>query len=857
VSARGAFDSRIDKIVIKAMQPKPDGRYQNVSEITTALKNLEKTSQDVSAAAGAKKLNLVGDAQGLPSKPDTPAGKSAPVTPVSEQKAMPVIAWTGIGGGVLAIIIALVFVFVSGPKNSPEAPTSSPQLLSEIPETKPEPEPMSVPEPQLEPTPVPPPQPEIEPEPMLKPEPEPKVVAVPEPKPEPEPTMPVSMPMPAPISAAEGEWVDALASLDVDAARVSGDWMLNSDGAIQGEGGYLDLPQQFGNPSYDIEMTLQRVGGDEDIILGLPIGDAKRIELHLCGWNGRWMGFPVAGEGADSSSNPTRVDSPIVRTQNHDLQIKVRLQDDETARIVVSVDGERRIDWSGPQSEVSDSPDNLGKVRLGTFVTTQWSKLRLRGVSFTPLTPGQVAEKVAELAEEFDATHAGGPAYDAAVAKLNQSYRGALQRFISNGADPVKNAAQAELTRVASNLPLGEQDPPGMPNQVKRARKLYRDEIAKFKLQRDNAGLPALFKQLQALEALQTKMAPDDPNGATMFGDEVAKLQMQIAKISDEAAAAGLASAPGTPRPTVKLNRPNLPLKAPTKPGAVVAWERTGARSREGLGKVPGGLTQTVVAITGSRNSVAALKSNGRVAIWGEYEYTFPKAVSDLDDIVRIRLGMGSSDVHLAAIDEAGKVRLVTAGWGDSKDIFETQAQSLEGVADYVVGSQGGHAVMQNGEVAIWGSAKLPKDQSGLKNVVKIVHGPYVGVAIREDLTFARWGDFHEAIPDDLTRIRDIVFDPNSDQLSGIATLADGSLRTFGSAYQQVKPELERIEKETEILKVETGPYVVAVQTKDRFGDLIWEFFGQGVNKEHCSEKAKNCTDLYLGRQYIIGLRPN
>ncbi|MFT5470115.1 MAG: tRNA A-37 threonylcarbamoyl transferase component Bud32 [Verrucomicrobiales bacterium] len=652
-------------------------------------------------------------------------------------------------------------------------------------------------------------------------------------------------------------WVDMLKDLDLEAGTIVGEWQLRDLNLVRRDAGIgfprFEFPQVSG-PNYDLEFTVSLPRRVEDIMINLPVAGTVGV-FHLAAMTNKTAISPLDGNLLTTPGNPTERKSPLVVETRHKVEIRVRSKDTAVA-INAKIDGEVFVDWTGIASQLGENrrweSRDPSKIALGAAAAAIFSDVRFRPAPAGMPDPPKpaVAPKLVEIAKatasEVEISTFLG--FKKEMDALNLSYRASL---LKNTEVAANASVQAEMARLDQGQPITETDPPGTHDIVVSRRGVYRKEVAKYEARRGIASLPVLAQQLLKVEALKTGA---DPASIELIDAEIAKIRTRVEEIRAAAAAEGIEVSENIPGAApASLQRPTLPFPVITVKGGVVAWERTGKNTKEGMGRVPGGLSQTVVAISGGSEIAAALKDNGRVEVWGEFEAGLPKSeIKDLDDVVRIELRDSSYALHLATLDKKGNVRVVSAGWSEPTT-FEDQANSLTDVVETSIHSIGGIAIHDSGKVSLWGSSNDFTESPD--NVVKIARGPFLNVMLLEDGTTVSWGEFVSAFPKDLGKIQDVAVALQSTEAGGVVHLQDGSLIGFGT-FASMQPDFEDLSKTRTVRRIVAGSYAVAVEIGEG-KDYEWRFFGQGLDNELCAEEAEGCSDIVIGREYIVGFRPN
>jgi len=178
--------------------------------------------------------------------------------------------------------------------------------------------------------------------------------------------------------------------------------------------------------------------------------------------------------------------------------------------------------------------------------------------------------------------------------------------------------------------------------------------------------------------------------------------------------------------------------------GEVVVWGNNGA-----LTNVPSGLTN-LIAVSAGEAHLLALRSDGRVAAWGDGRIIFPlpsqsnpatNVPAGLNGVTRIAAGAN----HSLALRSNG----IVVAWGDNSYSQTNVPASLSNVISIAGGSVHSLALKADGKVVGWGArpgfpdpdiSALTNVPSGLSNVVAIAAGLNRSLALKSDGKVVAWG---------------------------------------------------------------------------------------------------------------------
>lgn len=183
-------------------------------------------------------------------------------------------------------------------------------------------------------------------------------------------------------------------------------------------------------------------------------------------------------------------------------------------------------------------------------------------------------------------------------------------------------------------------------------------------------------------------------------------------------------------------NPPNLPIESARAIvagyGHLLVLKKDGTVQSYGVNdmgqiNVPPGLSNVIALAAGGYYS-AALKADGRVAVWGQV-YGSHKSADSLSNIVQI----ASSTIGLFALGADGRVTTLSG-----MDFYSTPPDDLRDVVQLAVGDASAMAIRRDGTVAIWGfmRSKVPPN---LHDVTAGAIGNWIAIALRRDGTLVAW----------------------------------------------------------------------------------------------------------------------
>lgn len=191
---------------------------------------------------------------------------------------------------------------------------------------------------------------------------------------------------------------------------------------------------------------------------------------------------------------------------------------------------------------------------------------------------------------------------------------------------------------------------------------------------------------------------------------------------------------------------------------SVVTWGQTNYAE---LGNIPVGLTNVIAVAAGSGHSVA-LKSDGKVVVWGDNYWGQTNVPANLSNVVAIAAAWN----HTLALKSNGTV----VSWGD----LTTVPAALTNAVAIAAGDAHSLALKADGTVVAWGTGTATNVPANLSNVVAIAAGGYFSVALKRNGTLTTWG---AAIPTSgMTNVTAI----SANEFPLVAIKADGTLVASG-----------------------------------------------------------------------------
>ncbi|MEM1296023.1 MAG: serine/threonine-protein kinase, partial [Verrucomicrobiota bacterium] len=841
-SAYSDVDVRLDQIIIKAMQPDPEHRYQTVAQLTSSLSDVRKSPKMVVSSAGSKQL-LTGTVN-VPSQKELDnlkgSGASSSKTTARKKKgAHPVVvAGIAIGGVLLAVGVILLLMMkldanAKATAKIPPTPKPPPVVTPGDPEKK---DPVVVDTTKAKSKPKPPTRP--------------KVV---------EPPKRSQFSVLDPPRPVDG-WVDLMEGLVTRHPGVEGTWVRGANGVVKAEGDFSKsdpsrIPFAVPAPvkgSYELKAKISPLGPRRMFGFLLPVGSSNAFftinassrtdKTSYCGLS------MIDGFQSGHPQNPTRAPINLESGRVYDLELQV-VSNGTRVGVYGAIDSKQILRWEGTASQLRPPPEaRATSRRLITVVSlspmsfaaaqmrASGPEATLAGKATVPATPipqsmksPELAQKLAELQEvarKRVESEADAPFKELLVSQLHTGYEAALGRLIETAERSrdllTKASALREVDRIKALRPIEPDDPPEMPQAVKDARALYRVEIGKLEAQRDLLLLPILRDQLASIEALEAQFASLGDAGMAQIEKAANPLRGQIRKIesgipssieepSEPAMDPPSAEGVGMPETGTRLlERVSFPPSRSMDKGEVVAWGRKPGMAEVDLGDVPAGLATTAVAIDGMGDLAVALKSNGKLEVWGKSDLVVPEEITDMSSIVDMAVSYNERYFHFVGLSESGKIQIFADGWASDLADAQAKVEMFERVVDVAVSPRNGMALLDDGSLEYWG--RFPEaSANGLPDkVAKLEVGPEIVAAICEDYSIHVYGAGKPSFPPNLTEAKDLAFG-HQELMGGVAILPDGKALTFGS-FAGFQNDLSQLVETQTLVRVVGGVGAFAVQ---------------------------------------------
>ncbi|HUT12282.1 MAG TPA: PA14 domain-containing protein [Thermoguttaceae bacterium] len=163
---------------------------------------------------------------------------------------------------------------------------------------------------------------------------------------------PVTLPpVPATPDVPQGQWVDLLAPVDIDADQVAGKWTRDGEGVAVAPDKFcrLMLPVRV-DGSYELAFEFTRHSGENVVGAKLPVGSTDCcLALSLRGGEGSGIAHIDGREGHMNAS--TRKPGTLQNGRRYSVLVRVQLSG-EDVRAEVLLDGQPYIGWVGKQASL-------------------------------------------------------------------------------------------------------------------------------------------------------------------------------------------------------------------------------------------------------------------------------------------------------------------------------------------------------------------------------------------------------------------------------------------------------------------------------------------------------------------------
>jgi hypothetical protein len=206
-------------------------------------------------------------------------------------------------------------------------------------------------------------------------------------------------------------WIDLVAAVDLNRGEHRGRWS-RKDGVLTGEGdgtarGAAVAPAALlVDGSYEMAVKLVLTNGHSVVLL--PVGHAiAGILLQGERKTGLGVSLERLSESDPKATVRTRIEADS--RGEYVIEIKVQLKKDkDEATIVVNVNGQAAISWSGPTSRLMPLPwlhigrDGQPEITSGLSLAVHSWKLRMTDGKATPIDAGKVEDKKASDQKKLD-----------------------------------------------------------------------------------------------------------------------------------------------------------------------------------------------------------------------------------------------------------------------------------------------------------------------------------------------------------------------------------------------------------------------------------------------------------------------
>ncbi len=864
-SALGPVDPRLDRIVIKAMQPDREHRYQRMTEIAEALEEVKRLPE--------------------PSAPE-PILKAVPVaTPVVTRKrmhpaAVAVIALTSVAAAVTAILYGAAYymkttegepLFLLGPR--PSSVVTAPAMPTV---TEPAPVVPKVSDPGSRPV---------------------------APSPPPEKQRPPDV---------KDGWV-SMRSVDGPGVEAPGPgWSMSLDGLVfhgkgkDRSGSRLFLAPPLPSVDYEFRMEVVEGGLTHPLAVRLPVGNDNAHAVFGAsapgGGRERFAGLALVG-APDPADPRNRSRHQLEEPKGESCRIVLRvLRKGGKTGIEATVNGQLAIAWAGDITELAgvDSFRSAGSKRLiglaashpislhgidcravsaGTWLVyeEEVAPLPLLGgaapvsVTSRPATPSvlmptpapetaqsKLESRLAELRARYEGVEneVARAGFDRSMGNLRESYQAALNRTIAEagGSLAITAAAQRELIRIREKEPLEETDPPEMPESVRKMREVYRSSVKGFESELKLATAPIVREHLAALQALSSDPAWSESNLQKLIVAETSRVESRLRDVLAVSAPSSISAQPAVSAPAPGapgLVRPPFPpARSQIKGSLVVVPRGPEDPIHKLLMDVPAGLKGSVVDVAVGESLVLALKSNGRVSLWGDGATSeIRKEIESIDRVSRVALAQRGKFGQIALLLEDGRVRTKALGVvASGLPGLEEETAKFTNVVDVAVTPLGGVGLDRDGKLCPWGVfAAFP----GMPEKVMQLRPAGVGIValgaggVPVYLTAS-------PLPPGLPvgqPVADIQFGAQ-DEPGAIFRTPEGRWQ-MGGSFSEFTKDLDGLTKTAIVRRVDAGDQALAVQIQEN----VWRFLGSGF--EAGAEKSfAGCVRVLISKSFVAGLLP-
>jgi hypothetical protein len=490
----------------------------------------------------------------------------------------------------------------------------------------------------------------------------------------------------------------------------------------------------------------------------------------------------------------------------------------------------------------------------------------------TPLS--KLQQRLTDLRTRFEGVEndVARVEYERSMANLRESYQAALNRTVRESAPgtlplTVVVAVQRELLRVRDKEPIEDSDPPELPETVRQMREVFRSQSKANEADLRLATAPILREHLAALQALAAE-AELPATGLPLVKAETARVEARLRENLAATAANGTATsaAPmgassGTPSAPASLSSPpplnlaRLPFP-PTRQqikGTVIVEPRTkdDAAPAEVL-QVPSGLSGNVVDIVVGETTVGALKSNGRVALWGtSVTNAIQEEIQTVDRVCRISLAQRATFGQVALLLEDGSVKTKALGAAASGilEVGKESTRTFKNLVDVAVTPVGGVALDRDGKLLPWGVfASFPGMPENVMQVRQAGVG-IVALGANGVPAYLTASGLPPGVPSGQA-VAEIQF--GSQETPGAVVRSPDGKITLSGSFAAFAKDLESITKTSVVKRFEAGEDGVAIQTEGNSWYLLGTGFRPGPAKSF-----EGCVKVIIAKNFVAGLLPN
>ncbi|MCY4044955.1 MAG: hypothetical protein OXE99_07730 [Cellvibrionales bacterium] len=277
---------------------------------------------------------------------------------------------------------------------------------------------------------------------------------------------------------------------------------------------------------------------------------------------------------------------------------------------------------------------------------------------------------------------------------------------------------------------------------------------------------------------------------------------------------------------------------------------------------------QDIVETAHADSTIAVVKSDGTVNVWGAWQTTSLADISSIQSQLVNVESISSTHYAFAALKRNGSV--IT--WGDAdKGGDATSVQSQLSNISQIVGTREAFAALnEEGKVILWGNPHYGADGllyksngttqsmiSDLTNIASLYATDYGFAAITNDrkvITWGAWGD-GKITPEQLVEINQLsnVVEIFTNDQAYAALLADGSVYTWGKASYGANSQAVQTQL-TDIIDIKATGYAFAAIKSN--GEIItWGDSEKGGDLSGAKNQLDDVAELIPNKQAFAALK--